>query len=171
MGTLRYMSGLGSTSGRQSSVKSQTRGRFPDRDHTGRLFTAEYCPRRAKLAGSPLAGSYVGCWAELRGDWKFLKQVSDGRGVFRCNLQISSALLGQTCLDHLIWVHPSLGNVGSLFERALQQSRCDVSPLFGLQRYSGVGIVIIDLRGMATDGPAKLDPIGRENNLHNFFKK
>ncbi len=101
----------------------------------------------------------------------FLKQVSNGRGVFRGNLQISSALLGQRCLDHLIWVHPSLGNVGSLLERELQQCRCDVSPLFGLQRYSGVGIVIIDLRGMATDGPVKLDPIGRERTIcRTFFK-
>ena len=34
-----------------------------------------YEPKRAAVAGLPLAGGFVGAWAELRGDWKFLKEV------------------------------------------------------------------------------------------------
>jgi hypothetical protein len=57
------------------SLNALGEGVFPDRDHRGRKFGRDYEPHRAKFAGFPLAGGYVGCWAELRGDWKFLKQV------------------------------------------------------------------------------------------------
>ena len=58
------------------SMQVLFRGVYPDADHTGRPWP----PRswRAEQAGKPLAlvGGKIwsGCWRELRGDWKWLKE-------------------------------------------------------------------------------------------------
>ena len=55
------------------SMRALATGRFPFKDHTGKLFSAEYMPGRFAVRGMQLAQGYIGSWAELRGDWKFLK--------------------------------------------------------------------------------------------------
>ncbi len=47
-------------------------GEYPVCDHEGRLFSREYCPDRMQLAGTRIAGEYVGVFSEMRGDWKYL---------------------------------------------------------------------------------------------------
>ena len=59
----------------QWSISVLGTGAFPHCDHTGRPFHAGYHPRRAALAGKPLAGDMVCVWSEMRGDWKFLQQA------------------------------------------------------------------------------------------------
>jgi hypothetical protein len=56
------------------SLKALSSGTFPACDDEGRPFDEHYHPSRAKLAGQPLAAGYVGAFAELRGDWKWLKE-------------------------------------------------------------------------------------------------
>ena len=58
-------------------------GIFPAHDHTGKAFSADYYPKRFRKRGLPLAAGLAGCWAELRGDWKFLAQVLDLQEHYR----------------------------------------------------------------------------------------
>ena len=57
------------------SLDALADGRYPDADHNGVPFTAASDKHRFMLAGRTIANGYRGCWAELRGDWKFLKEV------------------------------------------------------------------------------------------------
>ena len=57
------------------SLAALSCGRFPHEDHTGRPFGPGHHPKRAAVAGRPLAGGMVGAWSEMRGDWKFLWQA------------------------------------------------------------------------------------------------
>ena len=57
------------------SLDALASGKFPAAAHNGVAFTKVTDPARWKLAGQPLAGGYVGCWAEMRGDWKFLREA------------------------------------------------------------------------------------------------
>ena len=55
-------------------------GVHPACDETGRQFDEDYCPERAALAGQPLfrgpdGRNLHGAWAELRGDWEFLRDA------------------------------------------------------------------------------------------------
>ncbi|MCP4245062.1 MAG: hypothetical protein GY772_31365 [bacterium] len=51
-------------------------GVYPAADHDGRPFGPGHHPGRAALAGKPLTvEGHRGCWAELRGDWKFLRET------------------------------------------------------------------------------------------------
>ena len=53
------------------SLNCLASGVYPTHDHEGKEFSATYHPKRASLAGTPLANGYRGIWAELRGDWKW----------------------------------------------------------------------------------------------------
>jgi hypothetical protein len=57
------------------SFEALATGLFPDRDHEGKLFSPDYFPDRYALRGKLVAGGRVGCWSEMRGDWKFLKEA------------------------------------------------------------------------------------------------
>jgi len=50
-------------------------GVFPACDEEGKGFGPEHHPGRASLAGRPLHHAFRGVWAEMRGDWKFLKEA------------------------------------------------------------------------------------------------
>jgi hypothetical protein len=50
------------------SMNALATGVFPDRDHTGKKFTEDFHPERARLAGQWLAGGFVGAWSEFRGE-------------------------------------------------------------------------------------------------------
>ncbi len=51
-------------------------GEFPACDEQGRPFDGGHHPLRARLAGRPLtAAGWRGCFSELRGDWKFLREA------------------------------------------------------------------------------------------------
>ena len=54
------------------SLNALSSGYFPEVDHTGHAFRDKW---RQERAGKKLAGGYVGCFAELRGDWKWLKEA------------------------------------------------------------------------------------------------
>ena len=57
------------------SFEALTSGRFPSADHTGKLFSMTHHPDRYAKRGDFLAAGIVGCWSEMRGDWKFLKEA------------------------------------------------------------------------------------------------
>lgn len=57
------------------SLTALSNGVFPDRDFMGNVFTEQSDRHRFEMAGKPLADGFVGCWSELRGDWKFLKEA------------------------------------------------------------------------------------------------
>lgn len=58
------------------SLNAMQDGRYPSHDHDGRPFSLDYYPARAALAGKALSnGSFCGVWAEMRGDWKFLREA------------------------------------------------------------------------------------------------
>ena len=57
------------------SFQALADGEFPAADHLGQLFSKTHHPQRFKMVGKKLAGGMVGCWAELRGDWKWLKEA------------------------------------------------------------------------------------------------
>ena len=57
------------------SFQALVDGEFPAADHLGQLFSKTHHPQRLKMVGKKLAGGMVGCWAELRGDWKWLKEA------------------------------------------------------------------------------------------------
>ena len=50
-------------------------GFYPYKDHEDVLFSPTHHPGRFALRGEPLAGGFVGCWGEMRGDWKYLKEA------------------------------------------------------------------------------------------------
>ena len=50
-------------------------GVWPSHDEGGRAFGPTYHPGRAARAGQLLAAGARGAWAELRGDWLFLRSV------------------------------------------------------------------------------------------------
>ncbi len=54
------------------SLQVMTSGVHPAVDHAGRPFVDEH--RRTK-AHQPIQGGFVGAWAELRGDWEFLRDA------------------------------------------------------------------------------------------------
>ena len=56
------------------SLTALATGVWPTCDHLGRLFGPSHHPARWRKAGKPLAGGMVGVWAEMRGDWKYLKE-------------------------------------------------------------------------------------------------
>ena len=47
-------------------------GEYPPMDHDGRYFSAHYYPERMRLAGTKIAGDFVGAWSEMRADWKYM---------------------------------------------------------------------------------------------------
>ncbi len=60
------------------SLSALATGTYPATDHAGRPFGPDHWPDRAKRAGSPLAPKadgrrLCGAWAELRGDWDYLR--------------------------------------------------------------------------------------------------
>ena len=57
------------------SFKALAEGQFPAEDEEGNAFNELHHPARAALAGQNLtARGHRGCWAEMRGDWKFLHE-------------------------------------------------------------------------------------------------
>ena len=73
------------------SLNALQEGKFPTHNERGLPFT-EKDGWRWKMAGKLLANSYVGCWAEMRGDWKWLKEAlllpdnygSNAKICFKC---------------------------------------------------------------------------------------
>ena len=57
------------------SLEALASGYYPTHDHTGYAFSKTYQPARFKMAGKLLANGFKAVWAELRGDWKFLKDT------------------------------------------------------------------------------------------------
>ncbi len=62
------------------SFRAMATGLHPAVDHNGEAFTPARDPERFALAGSPLAcgpdcPNLLGAWAELRGDWVFLREA------------------------------------------------------------------------------------------------
>ena len=57
------------------SFEALTSGRFPSADHTGKLFSMTHHPDRYAKRGGFLAAGIVGCWSEMSGDLKFLKEA------------------------------------------------------------------------------------------------
>jgi len=78
------------------SFQALSSGVFPASDHTGKLFGKDHHPQRAACAGKTLAGGYIGCWGELRGDWKFLKEA-----VINCKSCYTGLESFRTCLCNL----------------------------------------------------------------------
>ncbi len=72
-GTLAYSKVLGGVTLNEFytvfvwSLNALSTGLFPEADHNGRRFDADYYPEKAKLAGNPIAGGFVGAWSEFRG--------------------------------------------------------------------------------------------------------
>ena len=56
------------------SLQSLSSGRWPWEDHNGKPFSPTYCQHRYEMRGKPLAGEYLGALAEIRGDWKWLRE-------------------------------------------------------------------------------------------------
>ena len=68
------------------SFAALAEGRFPAADHEGREFGPDYYPARAAKAGQPLTSDgHRGCWAEMRGDWKFLHESLHTRAFYGSN--------------------------------------------------------------------------------------
>ena len=57
------------------SLEALSKGEFPETNHLGIPFTNDYERKRFLNRHHKLAGGYVGAWAELRGDWKWLKET------------------------------------------------------------------------------------------------
>jgi hypothetical protein len=57
------------------SLNALSEGYFPWKDHEDREFSETYFPERFEKRGKPLAGGYCGAFAEVRGDWKFLRET------------------------------------------------------------------------------------------------
>ena len=66
------------------SLTSLATGIWPDCDHLGRPFGPSHHPSRWRNAGKPLAGGMVGVWAEMRGDWKYLKEALHLQAHYQC---------------------------------------------------------------------------------------
>ena len=86
----------------QWSFKALSDGKFPDADHNGKLFSKAHHPHRFLMAGKDLAGGMCGAFAEMRGDWKYLKEALHLKQHYglkdlichRCNVLKFSADLG-----------------------------------------------------------------------------
>ena len=70
------------------SLNALADGTFPDRDHNGKLFSKTHHPRRFAMAGQSLANGLRGLWGELRGDWKFLKEILHLQHHYNMGLRI-----------------------------------------------------------------------------------
>ena len=75
----------------QWSLNALSDGHYPLEDHERIPFSKTHHPHRYKMAGKPLAEGMVGLWAEMRGDWKFLKEALHlaqhyGRNDYICHL-------------------------------------------------------------------------------------
>ena len=67
------------------SFEAMATGKFPKTNHEGKEFVSKVTPElahlechhplRASLAEKELAGCIRGCFAEMRGDWKYLKEA------------------------------------------------------------------------------------------------
>ena len=55
------------------SMQALSESKYPEKDHERVMFGPGHYPDRAKVAGQDLAGPYKGAWAEMRGDWEFIK--------------------------------------------------------------------------------------------------
>lgn len=68
------------------SLTALAAGTFPSADEEGRAFGEDHHPARAAVAGQPLTSDgHRGCWAEMRGDWKFLHEALHTRGFYGTN--------------------------------------------------------------------------------------
>ena len=68
------------------SLTALAAGIFPAEDETGQAFGPDYYPARAAKAGKPLTSEgHRGCWAEMRGDWKFLHESLHTRAYYGAN--------------------------------------------------------------------------------------
>ena len=68
------------------SLAALAEGTFPTADEEGREFGPDYHPARAAAAGQPLTSDgHRGCWAEMRGDWKFLHESLGTRQYYQAN--------------------------------------------------------------------------------------
>jgi hypothetical protein len=115
----------------QWSFKALSDGKFPDADHNGKLFSKAHHKHRFLMAGKDLAGGMCGAFAEMRGDWKYLKEALHLQQYYgsrdlichRCNVLKFSADLGMrytalasgrtTSQDYLQEFHMDGDDVGS----------------------------------------------------------
>lgn len=68
------------------SLTALAAGTFPIADEEGRAFGEDHHPARAAVAGKPLTSDgHRGCWAEMRGDWKFLHEALHTREFYGAN--------------------------------------------------------------------------------------
>ena len=84
------------------SFKALATGKFPYEDHEGTLFSLTHHPDRFARRGQYLAGGFVGCWAEMRGDWKFLKEALRLKNHYNC----------QSTICHLCLTLKDIANLG-----------------------------------------------------------
>lgn len=66
------------------SLTALSEGEFPKCNHLNEPFTPRNDRKRVALAGQKLAGGLVGCFAEMRGDWKYLKEALYLRQHYGC---------------------------------------------------------------------------------------
>ena len=70
------------------SITCLSEGFFPECDHNGKRFDANYYPKRAALANQPLTSDYFrGAFSEMRGDWKYQREallLDRYYGVLQC---------------------------------------------------------------------------------------
>ena len=57
------------------SVKALSTGTFPGADHNDVKSSKDHHPERFAKVGHDLAGGLCGAYAEMRGDWKYLKEA------------------------------------------------------------------------------------------------
>ena len=66
------------------TLERAAKGRFPTSNHEGKTFVSKWDPNcgdsvvdpiRARLAGKLIGNGIRAAWSELRGDWKFLKEL------------------------------------------------------------------------------------------------
>ena len=57
------------------SFEALASGYYPAADHDDVPFSLHHYPERFAMRGKQLAGGFVGCFSEMRGDWKYLKEA------------------------------------------------------------------------------------------------
>ena len=57
------------------SLNALSIGKFPAADHNDVKFSKDHHPERFAKVGHDLAGGLCGAYAEMRGDWKYLKEA------------------------------------------------------------------------------------------------
>jgi hypothetical protein len=72
----------------QWSFEALATGRYPYNDHRGRPFALDHHPKRFARRGKLLAGGFVGAWAEMRGDWKYLREALKLKHHYNCHQHI-----------------------------------------------------------------------------------